>query len=80
MTEISPKIGTKLFQPATEIFLGIPSVVYGWVGLTILVPFIRDVFHAKMGGFSVLAAGIVLAVMIFPTITTISADCNPQCS
>jgi len=74
MTEISPKIGTKLFQPAPEIFLGIPSVVYGWVGLTILVPFIRDVFHAKMGGFSVLAAGIVLAVMIFPTITTISAD------
>lgn len=74
MTEISPRIGTKLFQPATEIFLGIPSVVYGWVGLTILVPFIKNVFHAKMGGFSVLAAGIVLAVMIFPTIATISAD------
>ena len=74
MTEINPKAGIKLFQPATEIFLGIPSVVYGWVGLTILVPFIRDVFHAQMGGFSVLAAGIVLAVMIFPTITTLSAD------
>lgn len=74
MTEINPKTGTRLFQPATEIFLGIPSVVYGWVGLTILVPFIRDVFHAQMGGFSVLAAGIVLAVMIFPTITTLSAD------
>ena len=74
MTEINPKAGTKLFQPATEIFLGIPSVVYGWVGLTILVPFIRDVFHAQMGGFSVLAAGIVLAVMIFPAITTLSAD------
>jgi phosphate transport system permease protein len=74
MTEISPKAGTRLFQPATEIFLGIPSVVYGWVGLTVLVPFIRSIFHARMGGFSVLAAGIVLAVMIFPTITTISAD------
>jgi phosphate transport system permease protein len=49
-------------------------VVYGWIGLTVLVPFIRDVFGAKMGGFSVLAAGIVLAVMIFPTITTVSAD------
>ena len=44
------------------------------MGLTILVPFIRDVFHAKMGGFSVLAASIVLAVMIFPTITTVAAD------
>lgn len=74
MTEINPKAGVRLFQPATEIFLGIPSVVYGWIGLTVLVPFIRDVFHAKMGGFSVLAAGIVLAVMIFPTITTLSAD------
>jgi len=74
MTEISPRIGTKLIQPAVEIFVGIPSVVYGWIGLTILVPFIRNVFHAQMGGFSVLAAGIVLAIMIFPTITTVSAD------
>lgn len=74
MTEISPKAGTHLFQPAVEIFVGIPSVVYGWIGLTVLVPFIRDTFHAKMGGFSVLAASIVLSVMIFPTITTVAAD------
>ena len=70
MTEIAPKAGEKIFRPAVEIFVGIPSVVYGWIGLTVLVPFIRDVFHAKMGGYSVLAASIVLAVMIFPTITT----------
>jgi phosphate transport system permease protein len=74
MTEISPKAGAKLLQPAVEIFVGIPSVVFGWIGLTVLVPFIRDTFHAKMGGYSVLAASIVLAVMIFPTITTVSAD------
>lgn len=74
MTEIAPKAGTKIFQPAVEIFVGIPSVVYGWIGLTVLVPFIRDTFHAKMGGYSVLAASIVLAVMIFPTITTVAAD------
>jgi phosphate transport system permease protein len=74
MTEISPDAGAKLLQPAVEIFVGIPSVVYGWIGLTVLVPFIKKVFHAPMGGFSVLAAGIVLAVMIFPTITTLSAD------
>ncbi len=74
MTEIAPKAGTKLFQPAIEMFVGIPSVVYGWIGLTVLVPFIRDVFHARMGGYSVLAASIVLAVMIFPTITTVAAD------
>lgn len=74
ITEIAPRAGERLFRPAVELFLGIPSVVYGWVGLTVLVPFIRNYFHAPLGGYSVLAAGIVLAVMIFPTITTVSAD------
>ena len=73
MTEISPGIGRKILQPAVEIFVGIPSVVYGWIGLTILVPFIQDLFDLKFG-FSVLSAGIVLAVMIYPTITSLSAD------
>lgn len=74
ITEIAPVSGERLFRPAVELFLGIPSVVYGWVGLTVLVPFISSVFHAPLGGYSVLAAGIVLAVMIFPTITTVAAD------
>lgn len=73
MTEIAPKNGTKILRPAVEIFVGIPSVVYGWMGLTILVPFIKKLFHLNQG-FSVLAAGIVLAIMIFPSITTLSAD------
>ena len=73
MTEIAPKMGTKLLQPVVELFVGIPSVVYGWVGMTVLVPAIRDLFNLTHG-YSVLAAGIVLAVMIFPTITTVSAD------
>ncbi len=73
MTEIAPKIGSRFFQPAMELFVGVPSVVYGWVGLTVLVPFIKNVFH-QTHGYSVLAAGIVLAVMIFPTITSVTAD------
>ncbi len=73
MTEISPGLGRKILQPAVEIFVGIPSVVYGWIGLTILVPFIKNLFNLQYG-FSVLAAGIVLAVMIFPTITSLSSD------
>ncbi|MDP4093839.1 MAG: phosphate ABC transporter permease subunit PstC [Bacillota bacterium] len=72
MTEISPRLGKKLLQPAIEIFVGIPSVVYGWVGLSVLVPFIHRVFGGL--GFSLLAGGIVLAVMIFPTITSVAAD------
>jgi len=67
MTEISPELGKRFVQPAVEIFVGIPSVVYGWIGLTILVPLIKNIFNLRFG-FSVLAAGIVLAVMIFPTI------------
>ena len=74
MSDISPKFGRKIVQPAVEIFVGIPSIVYGWVGLTVLVPFIRDHLNAPMGGYSILAAGIVLSIMIFPTITTVSAD------
>lgn len=73
MAVISPRISERLFQPAVEIFVGIPSVVYGWVGLTVLVPFIQHLFDLQYG-YSVLAGGIVLAVMIFPTITSVSAD------
>lgn len=73
MTEISPRLGRKILQPAVEIFVGIPSVVYGWVGLTILVPFLAKIFNLAYG-YSVLAGSIVLAVMIFPTITSVSAD------
>lgn len=72
MNEISPKIGKKLLQPVIEIFVGIPSVVYGWVGLSILVPFIRNNFGGL--GFSVLAGSIVLAIMIFPTIASVASD------
>ena len=73
MTEIAPKFGEKFYRPVVQIFAGIPSVVYGWVGLTVLVPAIRDLFDLQVG-HSLLAAGIVLAIMIFPTITSVSAD------
>jgi phosphate transport system permease protein len=73
MTHISPGLGKKLLQPAIEIFVGIPSVVYGWVGLTVLVPFIARVFDLPYG-YGVLAGAIVLSVMIFPTITSVSTD------
>lgn len=72
MSEISPNLGSKLLQPAIEIFVGIPSVVYGWVGLSLLVPYIRSSFGGL--GFSLLAGGLVLAIMIFPTIASVSVD------
>ncbi len=74
MTEITPKIGSTFFQPVVEIFVGIPSVVYGYLGMKILCPLIASIWPQSMGGYSVLAAGLVLSVMIFPTITTVTAD------
>ncbi|MCK9912198.1 ABC transporter permease subunit, partial [Microbacteriaceae bacterium K1510] len=52
--------------------VGIPSVVYGYIGLTLLVPFLRE--HFEVLGFSLLAGGLVLALMILPTITSVATD------
>ncbi len=73
MTEIATPRLRRFMQPAVELFTGIPSVIYGWIGLTVLIPFLRTIFPMPFG-FSVLAAACVLAVMIFPTITTMAAD------
>lgn len=59
ITEISPKYENRIILPAAEIFVGIPLVVYGWIGLSLLVSFIQKLFKLPMG-FSVQAAGIVL--------------------
>lgn len=72
MNFISPKLGTRVLQPAMELFVGIPSVVYGWVGVTLLIPLLKSMFGGI--GFSLLAGIIVLSIMILPTITSISSD------
>ncbi|NMM65616.1 phosphate ABC transporter permease subunit PstC [Clostridium sp. P21] len=72
MNFISPSIGKKLVQPALELFVGIPSVVYGWIGFSVLLPFIKKGFGGI--GFSLIAGIIVLSVMILPTIASLSAD------
>jgi len=73
ISDLAPRVGQRFLRPIVEIFVGIPSVVYGWLGLTVLVPFVAKIFHLPFG-FSVLSAGLVLAVMIFPTITSVAAD------
>jgi phosphate transport system permease protein len=72
MTEIAPSWGRKMLQPVIELLVGIPSVVYGFIGLTVLVPFVRE--HVGGLGFSLLSGMIVLSIMILPTITTIATD------
>ena len=60
----------KIMKPATNLMAGIPSVVYGFFGLVVLVPFIRDTFGGR--GMSVLTASVLLALMILPTIISMS--------
>ncbi|MBE0465654.1 MAG: phosphate ABC transporter permease subunit PstC [Candidatus Desulforudis sp.] len=72
MAKIAPPRVRELMRPATDLFVGIPSVVYGWVGLTILVPFVAE--RTGGFGFGLLVAGVLLAVMILPTVISISED------
>ncbi|MEG0285388.1 MAG: phosphate ABC transporter permease subunit PstC [Vagococcus sp.] len=72
MTEISPKLGTKVLQPVIELLVGIPSVVYGFIGLSVIVPAVRSVFGGS--GFGILAGTFVLFVMILPTVTSMTVD------
>jgi phosphate ABC transporter, permease protein PstC len=59
-------------QPVVELLVGIPSVVYGFIGLSVIVPFIRGIFGGT--GFGILSGTLVLFVMILPTITSLSVD------
>lgn len=72
MTEISPHRGAKILQPVIELLVGIPSVVYGFIGLTVVVPAVRSIFGGS--GFGILAGTFVLFVMILPTVTSMSVD------
>ncbi len=72
MTDIAPKNGAKFLQPVIELLVGIPSVVYGFIGLTVVVPFIRHLFGGT--GSGILAGTIVLFVMVLPTITSLAVD------
>ncbi|HEX8938630.1 MAG TPA: phosphate ABC transporter permease subunit PstC [Candidatus Limnocylindrales bacterium] len=74
MAEIAPGWARAVVQPALEIFVGIPSVVWGWLGLTTLVPFLRTSGLGFTVGFSWLAGSLVLTVMILPTITSVAYD------
>jgi len=76
MAEVAPPWATSITRPSMEIFVGIPSVVYGFLGATVLVPFLRINFGAL--GFTVgkswFAGSLVLALMILPTIASIAYD------
>ena len=70
MARFCPKKLYRIIKPAVDLLAGIPSVVYGFFGLMVIVPFIRDFLGGS--GSSMLAASIVLGIMILPTVISVS--------
>lgn len=77
VVEIAPGFGRRVFQPLIELLVGIPSVVYGLIGLTVIVATTRDLadlFGQGITGYGIFSSSLVLAVMILPTVTSLSID------
>ena len=70
MARYCPKRLYRILKPAINLLAGIPSIVYGFFGLVVIVPFIRDTFGGT--GSSMLTASILLGIMILPTIVGVS--------
>jgi len=70
LSEFAPAALANIFRPAIQLLAGIPSVVYGFWGLLFVVPFIRNYMGGP--GLSILAGAVILAIMILPTIISIS--------
>lgn len=73
MAKVAPKKLYDVMKPAVGLYMAIPSVVYGYIGLTIIVPFVREFFDVP-SGFGLLTASLILSVMILPTVISISED------
>lgn len=70
----SPRV-RKVLKPVLEVLAGIPSVVYGFFALSFVAPVVLNgLLHIDVGTFSVLAAGLVLGIMIIPTVASLSED------
>ncbi len=70
LAEFAPVRISNLFRPAIQLLAGIPSVVYGFWGLLFIVPFIRDYLGGP--GLSILSGSVILAIMILPTVISVS--------
>ena len=74
MSEFLPEKPASIFRSCVELLAGIPSVVYGFFGLMVIVPMIKNTFRVPSGN-SLLAALFVLSIMILPTIIAVSEKC-----
>jgi phosphate transport system permease protein len=70
LAEFCPDQLYKIVKPAVNLLAGIPSIIYGFFGMEIVVPAVREAFGGN--GYSILSAAIILGIMILPTIISIS--------
>ncbi|WP_313164118.1 phosphate ABC transporter permease subunit PstC [Sedimentibacter sp.] len=70
LAKFCPDTVYKIVKPAVNLLAGIPSIVYGFFGMEVIVPFVRENFGGN--GFSILSSSIILGIMILPTIISIS--------
>ncbi|MEO3944343.1 phosphate ABC transporter permease subunit PstC [Gorillibacterium sp. CAU 1737] len=73
LSEICPPWLKRIYRTMLDILVGIPSVVYGYIGLTVLLPIIRQASGENLGD-GLLAASLVLTLMVLPTICRVSDD------
>lgn len=73
IAEIAPKWLRNMMRPVLDLLVGIPSIVYGYLGLTVLIPVLRRMSGENLGD-GLLAAALVLALMVLPTICRISDE------
>jgi len=77
LSEYARRPVRELVRPIIDLLAGIPSVIYGFWGVIVVVPLVRYLGHAvgsPTTGYSLLAGGIVLAIMVFPIIISVSTD------
>jgi phosphate transport system permease protein len=73
MSEYAQPRTRRWLKPALEVLAGIPTVVYGYFALTFVTPFLRDI-GIEVSIFNALAAGLVMGIMILPTVASLSDD------
>lgn len=78
LSEYAPRFIREFTKPVIDLLAGLPSVIYGVWGVLLIVPFVSQIlaplFGAQSSGYSILAGGLVLAIMIFPTIISVCLE------
>jgi phosphate transport system permease protein len=74
LSEYAPRALRRWLKPALEILAGVPTVVYGYFALTFITPLFRESVFPSIGSFNALSAGLIMGVMIIPTLASVSED------